>query len=80
MFFFTAFALPVAAAFVALDFFAAGFVVVDFGVADFESTVLGSFTVFSRLASLVVFLSADFTVLGAIFWLFGLLVPDTLFG
>lgn len=78
IFFLTLLDLLAAVAFVALDFFAAGrlvvafavvdFAVVAFGVVDFESTVLGSVTNFSRLASFVVFFTADFTVLGAVFW------------
>jgi hypothetical protein len=64
-----------AAFLVTLDSFEAGFVVLDF-----ESTVLGSVTGFSRLAALVAFLTAGFTVLGAVFLEFGLLVPDAFFG
>jgi hypothetical protein len=76
--FFVAFALLAAffgaAVLVTLDSFEAGFVFVDF-----ESTLLGSVTGFSRLAALVAFLTAGFTVLGAVFLGFGLLVPDTFF-
>jgi hypothetical protein len=64
-----------AAVLVTLDSFEAGFV-----FADFESTVLGSVTGFSRLAALVAFLTAGFTVLGTVFSEFGLLVPDVFFG
>jgi len=60
-----------AAVLVTLESFEAGFV-----FADFESTVLGSVTGFSLLAALVAFLTAGFTVLGAVFLGFGLLVPD----
>ena len=77
--FFDAFALLAAffgsAVLVILDSFEADVVFVDF-----ESTVLGSVTGFSRLAALVAFLTAGFTVLGAVFLGFGLLVPDAFFG
>jgi len=76
--FFVVFALLAAffgaAVLVTLDSFEAGVVFVDF-----ESTLLGSVTGFSRLAALVAFLTAGFTVLGAVFLGFGLLVPDTFF-
>jgi hypothetical protein len=64
-----------AAVLVTLESFEAGFV-----FADFESTVLGSVTGFSRLAALVAFLTAGFTVLGAVFLGFELLVPDAFVG